>query len=52
VHGSPGQNESFMWQFNGGRSVFPLAAIAPDGAVPQAVEIYVAPDPREGSLAE
>jgi len=52
VHGSPGQNESFMWQFNGGRSVFPLAAIAPDGAVPKTVEVYVASDPREGSLAE
>jgi hypothetical protein len=52
VHGSPGQDESFMWQFNGGRSVFPLAAIAPDGTVPPAVEVYVAPDPHEGSLAD
>jgi len=50
VHG--GRNESFMWQFNGARTVIPLAAIAPDGAVPQAVNVYVAPDPLEGSLAE
>ena len=52
VHGSPGRDESFMWQFNGGRSVFPLAAIAPDGVVPHPVNVYVAPDPLEGSLAE
>lgn len=52
VHASPGRDESFMWQFNGGRNVIPLAAIAPDGAAPQAVNVYVAPDPMEGSLAE
>jgi hypothetical protein len=52
VHGSPGGGESFMWQFNGGRSVVPLAAIAPDGAVTQTVAVYVGPDPMEGSLAE
>jgi hypothetical protein len=52
VHGSPGRDESFMWQFNGGRGVIPLAAIAPNGAVAQAVNVYVAPDPMEGSLSE
>ena len=52
VHGSSGRDESFMWQFNGGRSVIPLAAIAPDGAAAQAVNVYVGPDPMEGSLAE
>lgn len=48
----PGRNESFMWQFNGGRNVIPLAAIAPDGAIVQAVNVYVAPGPMEGTLAE
>ena len=47
-----GRNESFMWQFNGGRSVIPLAAIAPDGSVTQAVNVYVAPDPMEGNFSE
>ena len=47
-----GRNESFMWQFNGGRSVIPLTAIAPDGAVTQAVNVYVAPDPMEGNFSE
>ena len=52
VRGSAGRDESFMWQFNGARSVIPLAAIAPDGALAQAVNVYVAPDPLAGSLAE
>ena len=47
-----GRGESFMWQFNGGRSVIPLTAIAPDGAVTQPVSVYVAPGPMEGSFAE
>ena len=52
VHGSPGRDESFMWQFNGARSVIPLAAIAPGGTLAHAVNVYVAPDPLEGSMAE
>ena len=30
----------------------PLAAIAPDGVVTHPVNVYVGPDPMEGSLAE
>jgi hypothetical protein len=52
VHGSAGRGESFMWQFNGSRSVIPLAAIAPDGVVTHPVDVYVGPDPMEGTLAE
>jgi hypothetical protein len=52
VHGSAGRDEAFMWAFNGGRGVIPLAAIAPDGIAAPPVNIYVAPDPMEGSLAE
>ncbi|MET0680483.1 MAG: CzcE family metal-binding protein [Burkholderiales bacterium] len=52
VAGSAGRDESFMWQFNGARSVIPLAAIAPDGVVTHPVNVYVGPDPMEGSLAE
>jgi hypothetical protein len=52
VHGSGGSDESFMWQFNGARSVISLAAIAPDGVVTHPVNVYVGPDPLEGTLAE
>jgi len=52
VHEAGGRDESFTWQFNGGRSVIPLAAIAPDGVLTHAVNVYVGPDPLEGSLAE
>jgi hypothetical protein len=51
VHGA-GRDDSFLWQFNGSRNVIPLAAIAPDGVVTHPVNVYVAPDPMEGSLAE
>jgi len=52
VHGAGSRDESFTWQFNGGRDVIPLAAIAPDGVVAHAVNVYVGPDPMEGSLAQ
>jgi len=52
VHASAARDESFLWQFNGARSVVPLAAIAPDGAVSHPVNVYVGPDPLEGSLSE
>src|SRR5262245_48986217 len=50
VHGG-GRDESFLWQFNGARAVIPLAAIAPDGTVTHPVNVYVGPDPLQGSLA-
>ncbi len=52
VHESDGRNASFLWQFNGARSVIPLAAIAPDGAVTRPVNVYVGQDPLEGSLGD
>jgi hypothetical protein len=52
VHAPGGRDETFMWEFNGARSVIPLTAIAPDGLLAQAVNVYVAPDPLAGSLAE
>jgi hypothetical protein len=52
VHGSGGRDEAFLWEFNGSRGVIPLAAIAPDGVAAPPVEIYVAPDPLAGSLAQ
>jgi Heavy-metal resistance protein CzcE len=52
VHESGGRDESFMWQFNGARAVIPLSAIAPDGVVAHPVNVYVGPDPLEGSMAE
>ena len=41
-----------MWQFNGSHAVIPLSAIAPDSVVSHAVNIYVGPDPLEGSMGE
>lgn len=52
VRDAGGRNETFLWQFNGARSVIPLAAIAPDGAVMHAVNVYVGPDPLEGAMGE
>jgi len=52
VHGAGGRADSFMWQFNGGRAVIPLAAIAPDGALTHPVNVYVAADPLDGSMAQ
>ena len=52
VHGAGGRDDTFMWQFNGGRAVIPLASIAPDGVVSRAINVYVAPDPFEGSMAD
>ena len=52
VHESGGRDESFMWQFNGAHSVIPLTAIAPNGTVSHAVNVYVGPDPLDGSMAQ
>ncbi len=52
VHEGPGRDEAFMWQFNGARTVIPLNTIAPAGVVTHPVNVYVGPDPMEGSQAD
>jgi len=45
-------DQSFAWQFNGSRGVFPLANIAPSGVVSHPVNVYVGADPLEGQMGE
>jgi hypothetical protein len=49
---TPSGAQSFGWQFNGARSVFPLSAIAPSGLVSRPINVYVGPDPLEGQMGE
>ena len=44
--------KNFAWQFNGSRSVFHLADIAPAGLVSPSINVYVGADPLEGQMGE
>jgi hypothetical protein len=50
VHESSGHDENFTWQFNGARSAFHLADIAPAGVISEPIGVYVASDPMEGTF--